>query len=414
MNYKNIFETILDLAAAMIGCGGETRRVEIALHKLCKAYDFTKCNFWVVPASVQATVTAPDGQTYTEMRQIVSGSVDYGLLDKLNALSRFACEEKPSDEVLRKKLDETIKGNKHNPWVKYLAGALGVAGFAGFFGCDIMDIIVAVIVSLFVTLFLGHLTERESNPLVKNFVASLFAEFLILLFVHLGIGHHSGYITIGVVMMLVSGLATANGIHDLVHLDTFSGLSNIFLSLTGAVGIALGIAIPLYFLRSWDSGELMSSNGNFFLMLLFAALACFGFASVYGIRGRKLFTCALGGVLTTAVYLLLSGVINNLFVTNLIAAAVTGVYAQIMVRVEKAPATIFDTFGVFPLIPGSSLYFMMYGVIIGNRALASERAMSLFYATFGIVMGVMAVEAVMKYIRKTKRIGNREEGIGRS
>ena len=403
MDYQKLFETILDLCAAMISCGGETRRVEITLAMLTKAYGYTSCHLFVIPANVQATVTAPDGDVYTQMREVRNSNADYGLLDKLNALSREAYRDKPSDGILRKKLDDIINGNKKSTWLTYLAGAIGVAGFAGFFGCDVMDILVAVAVSLFVTFALKHLTERESNPLIKNFVISLCAEFLILLLVHLGIGHHSGYITIGVVMMLVSGLTTANGIHDLVHLDTFSGLSNIFLSITGAVGIALGIAVPLFLLKNWDSGELMSSNSSFVLMLIFAALASSGFAVWYGVRGRKIITCALGGVITTAAYLLLSGIIDNLFVTNLLAAAVTGVYAQIMVRVEKAPATIFDTFGVFPLIPGSSLYFMMYGILTGDKKLASSQGLSLFYITFGIVLGLMAVEAVMKYIAKGRK-----------
>ena len=44
MEYQRIFELILDLGAAMIGCGGETRRVNTAVHMLAESYGFTNCN----------------------------------------------------------------------------------------------------------------------------------------------------------------------------------------------------------------------------------------------------------------------------------------------------------------------------------------------------------------------------------
>ena len=404
MNYTGIFENILDLGAAMIKCGGEVRRVEIAVDILAKSYGFSKCNFFVIPAYINGTVTSPDGETITQIREIGISSADYGRLDKLNALSRRIAADKPDAAVFSDELAEIMREEKQSTLFKYIASAIGVAGFSVFFGCDLMDVLVAILVSFAGTFLLDHFSGREQNPLMKNFVISLVLEFLILLMVHLGIGHHSGYITIGVVMQLISGLATTNGIHDLVHLDTVSGISNIILSATGAIGIALGMAVPIYFLHSWGSGELFPAAISPAVTLIGTAGACFGFSLCYGIRGKKLITCTVGGVLTAGVYVIASGIISNSFIANLVASIFTGIYAQVMVRIEKAPSTLFNTFGVFPLIPGSSLYYLMYGLIIQDSGMATSSTIGLLNASFGIVLGLMVVESVVKYMAGSRKI----------
>ena len=88
----------------------------------------------------------------------------------------------------------------------YLAGVLGGTGFAVFFNCDPADSIVTAIASLVIVLIGDALSRIETNPLIFNAIISFIVEILILLSVNLGIGHHSGNITVGVVMLLISGM----------------------------------------------------------------------------------------------------------------------------------------------------------------------------------------------------------------
>ena len=75
-----------------------------------------------------------------------------------------------------------------------------------------------------------------------------------------------------------------------------------------------------------------------------------------------------------------------------------GVYAQVMARLNKSPATIFLTVSVFPLIPGAALYYMMYGFVTRDMAFALSRGAELLLTCFGIVLGFMAVEVANKYM----------------
>ena len=93
------------------------------------------------------------------------------------------------------------------------------------------------------------LGKYEHNPLIFNAIIACIVETFIILVVTCGLGEHVNYITIGVVMLLISGIGFTNGIRDLLHRDTLSGIVNIWNSVLGATGIALGIALPILLLK---------------------------------------------------------------------------------------------------------------------------------------------------------------------
>lgn len=401
MDTTKILGLILDIGAEMTRSGAETRRVEDSLYRLCASYGFTACNIWVVPTNIQATVTDREGESLTQIRHIRSPGVNFDRLDRLNDLCRRACADTPDAGELYRQLQQVLSVPAQRPWLIYLSGALAGAGFGVFFNCDWLDALVAVCASLLITFLGRRLSKRESNPLILNFIISFLTEISILFSVHLGFGHHMGYITVGVVMLLISALGTTNGVRDLVHLDTLSGLMNITASLTGAVGIALGIALPLLLFRRWGDSEIMILNPSVALELISATVGCVGFAIWFGVlRGRQIIFCAVGAFLTWGAYLIAYRFLPNAFAATLLGAVICALFAQVMARVNKAPATIFQTVSVFPLIPGAALYYTMYGLVIRDTAFATAKGVELLLACFGIVLGFMVVEVASRHIWK--------------
>ena len=224
MNEVGTLGLILDIGSAMIRSGAETHRVEDSLYRMCDSYAFTACNIWVVPSNIQATVTTRSGECLTQIRHVRSTGVDFDRLDKLNNLSREVCRDVPETAELAARLERAMNGAPQRPWVNYLAGALAGAGFGVFFNCDALDALTAALASLLVTFLVRRLGRQENNPLILNFLVSCAAELFIILSVACGLGHHMGYITVGVVMLLISALGATNGLRDLVHLDTLSGV----------------------------------------------------------------------------------------------------------------------------------------------------------------------------------------------
>lgn len=403
MNSTKILERILDMGTAMIQSGAETHRVEDSLYRLCASYGFSNCNIWVVPSNIQATVTAADGETLTQIRHIRSTGIDFDRLDRLNDLSRRACAQKSDAAELESALQAIQDSQPQKTWATYLGGVLAGAGFGVFFNCDSADTAVAICASLLITFFARKLGRWERNPLILNFVISCVTEFFILLSVHAGFGHHVGYITVGVVMLLISALGTTNGVRDLVHLDTLSGVMNITASLTGAIGIALGIALPLFLLQKQGGSEVVILNPSLALELLACTVGCVGFALWFHVKGTKIGWCALGAFLTWSIYLLAYRYLPSTFAATLFAAVVCGLYAQIAARVSKAPATIYLTICVFPLIPGSALYYTMYGIVTRDLPFAAAKGVELVLVCFGIVLGFMVVEVLVKCVGMRKR-----------
>lgn len=403
MNGSKILGLILDIGAAMIRSGAETHRVEDSLYRLCTAYRFTECNVWVVPSNLQATVTAPDGTCITQIRHIRSAGMNFDLLDRLNDLSRRACADTPDAEELSRRLSEILNTPEQKAWLHYLGGVLAGAGFGVFFNCDFGDTLVAAGAALLITLLVRLIGKRESNPMILNFVTAALTEAFILLCVHLRIGHHSGYITIGVVMLLIGGLGATNGVRDLVHLDTLSGVTNLTVSLIGAMGIAMGIALPLLLLSGWGSNETMILNPNLILQLLSCVVSGVGFSLWFNVRGRKIIFCALGAFLTWGAYLLANRFFPSVFAATLFGSITCALYAQIMARLHKAPATIFQTVSVIPMIPGATLYYMMYGLVVRDVPFAVSKCGDLLLICFGIVLGFMTVEVINRYLWRFRR-----------
>lgn len=249
LDYKKILKAILDIGEQMINSGAEIGRVEDSMYRMCRSYGFVRANCWVISSNIQATVETPDGDIFTQIRHVPGGEMNFDRLDYLNNLSRKVCAETPDAPELSAKLEEVMNRPPQPKWQHYIAGILGGTGFAVFFNCDLLDSIVAVLASVIIVGLGDIIGKKEDNPLIFNAIISFIVEFFILFAVKLGIGHHTGNITVGVVMLLISGIGFTNGISNLLHRDTLSGVINMSKAVLGATGIAIGIALPILIMK---------------------------------------------------------------------------------------------------------------------------------------------------------------------
>ena len=137
--------------------------------------------------------------------------------------------------------------------------------------------------------------------------------------------------------------------------------------------------------------------------LLSCAVGCVGFALWLHVKPDQVIFCAVGAFLTRGAYLLCRALLFELFPAVIISSAVCALYAQVIARIKKAPATIFMTVSIFPLIPCSALYYTMYGFVTGDTALGMQRGTELLLTCVAIVLGFMAVEVAARYLWKERR-----------
>ena len=107
--------------------------------------------------------------------------------------------------------------------------------------------------------------------------------------------------------------------------------------------------------------------------------------------------------MTWGTFLLVHHFYPSIFAATMAASVFSGLYGQTIARIKKSPATIFSTICILPLLPGSALYYTMYGLITRNADLSYTKGVELGLICFGIVLGFMCVEVVNRFLWRRPR-----------
>lgn len=135
---------------------------------------------------------------------------------------------------------------------------------------------------------------------------------------------------------------------------------------------------------------------NFFLSLLFAYVACFGFGYIFHIRGKLLFITPIGGVIIWAGYLLLENVTSQIIVRTFLATMIVAVFCEIIARVMKTPVTVFMIISILPLVPGSGIYYTMQACIKSDYSAFIEKGIETIGIAGAIAVGMLIISTVFK------------------
>ena len=143
------------------------------------------------------------------------------------------------------------------------------------------------------------------------------------------------------------------------------------------------------------------------LRMIMAFVGALGFCMIFNLRRRLWLPAALGGLLSWEVYLLSHAVTGELFLATMAAAAFAALYAEILARWLKAPATLFLIPALVPMIPGSTLYYAMSAAVRQDWILARDFGAQTAQYALGIAIGISLVWALWEMAR------NLRAGFGR-
>lgn len=102
------------------------------------------------------------------------------------------------------------------------------------------------------------------------------------------------------------------------------------------------------------------------LQLVTALTGSLGFAMLFHVRRSQMLPAALGGLVAWSACLLGLLITPNEAARYFLATLVLTLYAEVMARVRKAPATVFLVPGTIPMVPGGSLYYTMRHAVLGE------------------------------------------------
>lgn len=241
-----IMEKALDIGEAMLRSGAEVMRVEDTIMRICSAYGGGTVDVFTILSLIIVSWHTKDNDNLTQTRRIYSYSTDLEKLEKLNALSRCICNNKPSceeiDEYMADIMGENVKRLSKSRMLGYV---LTSSGFAIFFGGNIRDGIAAGIVGLLMYFWEYLLIDFSKNRVIDTCINSIFTGIMCILSVYCGIGVHTDKIMIGTIMPLIPGINMTNALRDLMIGDIITGILRLGEALMIAVSIAVGFALAI-------------------------------------------------------------------------------------------------------------------------------------------------------------------------
>ena len=408
---RQLVSRALDIGERMLLCGGEVSRVEDTVSRILKSYGAQRVEVFTILSFMSLTAVF-DGETVlTENRRvsIVAYSNDFTRMEQLNALSREVCATLPGLPVLEEKLaviDLPPRKKQFRELYLLLGYILSGTGFALFFGGSWRDALGAGLCCLAVWFLNWFLKRAALQRLFHAFFVSFIAGALCYLMILLGLGEHPGQVMMAVIMVLIPGIAITNAMREMLISDTISGILRLVESLLIATAVAFGFALAMFVFKDHFPEEHFTSLDAELplLQVLAAAAGTLGFAILFNSRPRRLFIGGLGGGLTWLVYLILARFVGQDFLCVAAAAAFGAVYAEIMARVCKAPATVFTILSEIALIPGGSLYITMHHLVGGRQTQALQYGMHTLTVAVAIALGIVFVTAfTTSFFSKKKR-----------
>lgn len=127
----------------------------------------------------------------------------------------------------------------------------------------------------------------------------------------------------------------------------------------------------------------------------FFASFCFGF--LYNVRGKLLFTTALGGALCRLTFDLFQGWVP--FFQFFIASMILTFYGEYMARVTKTPVMIYVVIGFLPIVPGAGVYNTMSAFFYGDMDAFIQHGSYTMIGSGAIALAIIAVSSTVRIFK---------------
>ena len=138
------------------------------------------------------------------------------------------------------------------------------------------------------------------------------------------------------------------------------------------------------------------------IIILSGTVGSLGFSYVFQSPKRRTFINLFGGFVVCTVYVICCKATGQEFFQNLFPAFAATVYAEIMARVVKAPATPILACSIIPLVPGGKLYYTTYYFVMGEQELFDKTMDELLTVALGLAVGIICVTVVVHEINRRK------------
>jgi len=132
---------------------------------------------------------------------------------------------------------------------------------------------------------------------------------------------------------------------------------------------------------------------------VFSFASCIGFGILFNVQKKDLLLAALDGAIGWTLLVSMDIPQISYIFSNLLAALVVGIFAEIFAIVQKTPATGFIVIGVIPLVPGFRVYRSMLFFVRGDINNGISEGVRACFMAVAISVGIILATSIMRLTR---------------
>lgn len=152
---------------------------------------------------------------------------------------------------------------------------------------------------------------------------------------------------------------------------------------------------------------------GYILKIIGGVVATVGFGVLFKLKPKLLPFAAIVSLAASISYFTAMHYLENEFVSNMLGTFLAAAISEYFAKKCKAPSTVFLLPGCVVLVPGGSLYYTMYNIVLADYNGALEKLLVTVEVGIGIGSGIIIVsfikylfEAVIRYINEHKKMSD--------
>lgn len=399
--------TALELASQaghiLLENGAEIERVEDTMQRIAQHYGADDGRFFVISNGIIST-----GDGYANAQYIPIKSVRLDKVAAVNQTSRDVAAQQLTLPQLQERLAQIRRLPDKHRWEQVLGSTVGAAFFAIIFGGSLADSLVAGLAGLVLWIFMLFVSLPHFNRILGNICGGLVGAAVCILCYKLGFGEHLGNMIIGAIIPLVPGVPFTNGIRDIGNEDYLAGTTRLLDAFMIFLSIAIGVILAFLLDRHITSvliplagmqADSLTQGWGWQTAAAFVGTA--SFAILFGVPRKYYLGCGLTGAVSWLLYLVMLRCAGLSVVESTFFGAMgVMLVSRLLAVAHKCPTTIFLVCGIFPLVPGGSLFWTSYYLVSNQLHAALSAGFLSLKLTIAIALGILVVNEIFRLKKK--------------
>jgi len=253
---EDILLLAADAARLLLESGGETYRAEESAVAFATALGGAEAECYATPTGVTISFAGIDGKIHSIVRRIKRRAMHLERVALVDALARELVAGSVDFDGAASELGRIESMRGRGAVASSAAAAVGAGSCTLLFGGAWNDALAAAAVGALVSRFPPAMARRQMPDFFTNLVAGAVATLLCLAASRAGLAANADATVIGVLMLLVPGIAVTNAIRDTIAGDLVAGVARGADALMSAAGISVGAGAAYQLMRLVAGGTL--------------------------------------------------------------------------------------------------------------------------------------------------------------